>query len=69
MHVGRFEKTEVWPNGDRPATGGQRSPGKVTDEPDLAICPGRNIIVRQENYRSFLDIYNLVRAYRRFGGE
>jgi hypothetical protein len=43
-----------------PAAIDRRPPGKVTDAPDLAIGPGADIILGQENYRSFLDIYDLV---------
>ncbi len=36
--------------------------GKVTERALFAIRRGPDIILKAENYRSFLDIYDLVRT-------
>jgi hypothetical protein len=57
-----------------PAIPARGSAGKVTGRARFAIWPGTDIIVKLENYRSFLDIYDLVgdrhccRAAQRPGG-
>jgi len=61
MHLGRFEKHQVWPNGD--------SAGETRTDPPLPVRPIRNPPsggyhpqngLKLENYPSFLDIYDPV---------
>jgi hypothetical protein len=54
-----LEKRQVWPNDDISAYQ-CGSTGKVTGEPDLQSARGRISSLKPENYRSFLDIYDLA---------
>jgi hypothetical protein len=59
MHLGELEKRQVWPSGDMPPNP-RRSTAKVTLNGRFAIRPRADIIRKQENYCSFLDIYDRV---------
>jgi hypothetical protein len=55
------EKHQVWPNCDSPANRSRRLPGKVTERPGFAFRQQADIMLKPENYCSFLDICDLVR--------
>jgi hypothetical protein len=61
------EKHQVWPNCDSPANRSTRLPGKITERPGFAFRQRADIILKLENYRSFLDICDLVRRSFRAG--
>ena len=60
MHRGASEKHQVWPNGDSAGETRTDPPGKVS----APICNprGSDIVLKAEDYRSFLDIYDLMRV-------
>ena len=57
-----LEKSRVWPNGDTLLLRRNLCGGLGYRGARFAIRPGADIIPKPENYCSFLDIYDLVRA-------